>query len=293
MLVAAFFAVSLALRVAEVDRPLSIDEGYWVERGAGFVGALLRHQPAATYTRPHPGVTTMWLVGLSNAAWCHADAGTGPWASWPACVGRLARAGHHPLVAYVVPRLVLAVVTSALVSALVVLTARLFGLRVALPAAALLAFEPFFVAHQRFITTDALATDLAAVAVLLFLLHLREGGRRWLLGSALTFGLAAATKVPIVLCAMPMAAWILAVERGAWPGFAPKGGRRRAIELATWALVAALSVIVIWPALWVKPLVTAQRFLADLGREVEAYPLRQDDPGWMSTRASLPGGSRR
>jgi dolichyl-phosphate-mannose-protein mannosyltransferase len=280
-LVAAVFAVSLALRVAVIDRPLSIDEGYWVERGAAFARALLGHDLAATYLRPHPGVTTMWLVGAANAAWCYADVGRRPPASWQACLDRLAWGGHHPLIAYIVPRLALAVVTSAAMAAFAALSARLLGLRIALLAAALLTFEPFFLAHQRFITTDALATDLAAVAVLLFLLHLREGGWRWLLGSALTFGLAAATKVPVVLCAVPMIAWVVAVESGAGAGFTPKGVRQRATELAIWALVAAAAVIAIWPALWVRPLFTAQRFVADLGVEVEAYPLRQDDPGWM------------
>jgi 4-amino-4-deoxy-L-arabinose transferase-like glycosyltransferase len=279
-LVAVVFAVSFSLRVAAIDRPLSVDEGFWVERGALFVSALLRHEPAATYVRPHPGVTTMWLVGTSNAAWCYAEAASEQPGSWQTCLGRLAVRGHHPLIAYVVPRLVLAIVTSAAVAALFALSARLLGVRVALPAAALLAFEPFFLAHQRFITTDALAADLAGIAVLLFLLHLREGGRRWLLASAVAFGLAAATKMPVVLMLPPMAAWILAVERGIWPAFAPKGTRQRAIELGAWALVAAASVIVIWPALWVRPLLTAQSLLADLRSEKEAYSIRLDDPTW-------------
>lgn len=281
-LLAVVFAVSLSLRVAAVDRPLNVDEGFWVERGAWFVSALLGHQPARTYLRPHPGVTTMWLVGASNAAWCYVEAGSGPPGSWRACLGRLTPRGHHhPLVAYVVPRLVLAIVTSAALAAMVALSARLLGLRVALMAGALLTFEPFFLAHQRFITTDALAADLAAVAVVLFLLHLREGGRRWLLASAVAFGLAAATKIPVVLMVPPMAAWVVAVERGVWPAFAPKGARQRAIELGAWAVVVAASVIVIWPALWVRPLVTVQRLLADLGTETEAYPIRMDDPSWI------------
>jgi hypothetical protein len=98
-LVAVVFAVSLFLRVTAIDRPLNIDEGFWVERGAWFVSALLRHEPARTYFRPHPGVTTMWLVGTSNAAWCYAEAGSEPPGSWRTRLDHLATRGHHPLIA--------------------------------------------------------------------------------------------------------------------------------------------------------------------------------------------------
>jgi 4-amino-4-deoxy-L-arabinose transferase-like glycosyltransferase len=220
----------------------------------------------------------MWIVGASNAAWCHATAGDGEAAR--ACRRDLARGGYHRLTAYVVPRVVLGLLTSALVAALAALAARLLGLPAAAAAGGLVAFEPFFVGQQRFITTDALAADLGAVAAMLFLLHLREGGRRWLVASAVSLGLAAATKVPAVLLLPPMALWIAAVEAGLWPGFARRGARLRAREAALWAAVAAATVFTVWPALWVAPVRTAQSFLADVGRETEAYPHRQDDPRW-------------
>src|SRR5258706_15468331 len=85
-LVASVFFVSAVLRLAAVDRPLNIDEALWIQRGGTFVGALARGDLFATYTRPHPGVTTMWLVGYSNVAVC-TMAGEG---SWTSCARRLA-----------------------------------------------------------------------------------------------------------------------------------------------------------------------------------------------------------
>jgi len=275
-LVASVFFVSAALRLFAVDRPLNIDEALWIQRGGGFVAALARGDLFATYSRPHPGVTTMWLVGLSDVGWC-AMAGQ---QSWTSCAQRLAGDPLPPLWAYVVPRCVQALLTSGLLALLAALAARWIGLRAAALGCALLALEPFFLGYQRFITTDALATDLGAVGALQFLLYLREGGRRRLLLSGLAFGLAVATKLPVVLLAVPLLISVGVVESGRWTGFAPRGLRSRAQEVATWAAVATLAVVVIWPVLWVRPIGLLRQLLADLGSETQANGFRLDDTGW-------------
>lgn len=279
-LVAAVFLVSAALRLFAVDRPINIDEAFWIRRGGAFVDALLRGVPAATYTRPHPGVTTMWLVGLSDVAWCRTQAVAAGGASWRACAQRLARDHLPPLDEYVVPRCVQAVLTAGVLAVFAGLSARLLGLPTAALAAALLACEPFFLGYQRFITTDALASDLSALATLLFLLHLREGGWPPLLASGVALGLAVATKVPAVLIAASLVVWAVVVECGGWPAFARRGFRRRGLELAVWAAMAAAAVVVVWPALWVRPLGTLRVLLTDLRFETHTNQWRFDDPGW-------------
>jgi hypothetical protein len=139
-LVASVFVVSAALRLLAVDRPLNIDEALWIRRGGVFVSALARGDLASTYTRPHPGVTTMWLVGHSDVAWC-ALAGKG---SWTSCARRLADDPLPPLWAYVVPRCVQALLTSGLLALLASLSVRWLGLWPSALGGALLAFEPFF-----------------------------------------------------------------------------------------------------------------------------------------------------
>jgi hypothetical protein len=276
VLVLSVFLVSAALRLIAVDRPLNLDEALWIRRGGTFVAALARGDLFATYSRPHPGVTTMWLVGFSNVGWC-AVAGD---ASWTECARRLADDPLPPLWAYVVPRCLQAIFTSAILAFVAALALRWVGLRAAVLGSALLAFEPFFLGYQRFITTDALATDLGAVAALSFLLYLREGGRRRLIVSGIAFGLAVATKLPVVLLAAPLLLSVAMIERGAWPGFSARGMRMRVRELSAWTAAGAAVVFAIWPVLWVRPLGLLPQFLADLGSETRANTFRFDDPGW-------------
>lgn len=274
-LVASVFLVSAVLRLVAVDRPLNLDEAFWIQRGGAFVAALARGDFFATYIRPHPGVTTMWLVGHSNVAWCTlAQEGT-----WTSCARRLEDDPLPPLWAYVVPRCVQALLTSALLALMASLAVPWLGLWPSALGCAILAFEPFFLAYQRFITSDALATDLSAVAVLWFLLHLREGGRRRLILSGLAFGLAVATKLPVVLLVAALLILVAVVEGGGWRGFSPRGLRRRALELTIWATVALAVVVAIWPALWVSPVGVGHRLLADLHRETLLHAFRSDDPG--------------
>src|SRR5258708_3656956 len=134
--------------------------------------------PSAAQSRPgspgSSGGTRMWLVGLSDVGLC-AMVGEGTWES---CAQRLAADPLPPLAAYVAPRCVQAVLTAALLALMALLSVEWLGYRPAALGCALLALEPFFLGYQRFITTDALATDLGAVAALWFLLYLRDGHRR-------------------------------------------------------------------------------------------------------------------
>ena len=274
-LVASVFLVSAVLRLAAVDRPLNIDEALWIRRGGAFVAALARGDLFATYTRPHPGVTTMWLVGLSDVGAC-AVVGHG---SWESCAQRLAADPLPPLAAYVVPRCVQAVFTAARLALMALLSVEWLGFWPAALGCGLLALEPFFLGYQRFITTDALATDLGAVAALWFLLYLREGNRRRLALSGLAFGLAVATKLPAVLLAVPLLISVVVMESGGWPRFPARGFRRRALELTVWAAVGMAVVVAIWPVLWVRPIGMLRQLQADLGSETQANAFRSDDTG--------------
>jgi len=275
-LVASVFLVSAALRLFAVDRPLNIDEALWIRRGGSFVAALIGGDFSSTYTRPHPGVTTMWLVGLSDVGGC-AMAGQ---ASWTSCAQRLAGDPLPPLWAYVVPRCVQALLTSGLLALMAALAARWIGLRAAAIGCALLALEPFFLGYQRFITTDALAADLGAVTALWFLLYLRDGGGRRLVFSGVAFGLAVATKVPTVLLAVPLLLCVVMAEAGRWSGLSPGGLGRRGRALAVWAAASVATVAAIWPVLWVRPLGVARQFMADLGSETHVNAGRVYATGW-------------
>ncbi len=279
--------LAFALRVASIDRPLDMDEGLWVQRGAHFTSELLQGRPAATYVRPHPGVTTMWLVGASLAircaAWDAPPAGAG--STLQSCLEPAARTLFHPVSRFVAARLVQAVVTSLALAGVYALALRLLGAPVARLAAALLVGEPFFLAYQRFVTTDAMASDFLAIALLLLLLALRgDGGRRVVVASGVAMGLATASRTTTLLVLPVVVAWIAAIESGAWPRFPRRGVGRQAADLVLWSAAAGATVVVLWPALWVAPLETASRLVADLHVEAGVRPqfflgVVSDDPG--------------
>ena len=54
------FAVSLGLRLADLDLYSTTDEGYWMQRSVRFGAALARGDLASTYRAGHPGVSVMW-----------------------------------------------------------------------------------------------------------------------------------------------------------------------------------------------------------------------------------------
>lgn len=278
-LILAIFIIALALRLIALSIPTNADEGLWMRRGPKFVANLLQGDPANTYLRHHPGVPTMWLIGGSMALRC-ALREQAPTAlaldqatSLSACLQLLTQQTFFPIEFYATARALQAVITSACLAALYIVGRRLFDPDLALGGIALLLFEPFFLAYQRFLTTDAFQADFGALALLALLLHLRANGdRRWLIVSGIALGLATASKAPALFVLPAIVAWIILIERGRWqPDFAPRGWRRQSVDLALWGVSALATLWLIWPTLWIAPLQTAERFLADIQTEAAGH----------------------
>jgi hypothetical protein len=158
----------------------------------------------------------------------------------------------------IIVRLLQAIVTSACMVGIFALSRRLFGQPVALIAISLLLLEPFFLAYQRFITTDALQTDFATLALLLFLLYLRgDADRRWLFVSGGFMGLATASKISALFVVPAICIWIVLTELGVWQASFPRRGwLRQGIDITLWVIMLGATIFAIWPALWVAPLET-------------------------------------
>ena len=294
------FLVALITRVASITVPINIDEGGWIHRAPAFYVALLSGKPAETYVRHHPGVTNMWLTGaglslqylLRNVLPPNEMAQSS--ADLAGYLAAIATEPLTPLSAYAAGRWVSAFVTSASLLGLYLLSRRLFGDAVALAAAAILLFEPFFVAYQRSLTTDANQTNFTWLAFLSFLLYasavkegLRDGvgrqARGWLLVSGVFFGLAAISKITAALT-LPafglVALWTVWRERPARTRSAPvpatqvqAGTRGRAwarilLDMLLWGATALLTCIIVWPALWADLRGTLNQLTHGLGSEV-------------------------
>jgi hypothetical protein len=276
---ALIFVVALLTRILWSSVPINVDEDHWIERGAAFVGALLRGDLAGTYLRHHPGVTNMWLAGAGLSLRYLVRGALPPddlarqSADLAAYLAAVVNAGSAPLALYVWARSLSAVVTAASLVGIYVLARRIWGAPVALIATAILLFEPFFLAYQRSLTTDANQTNFTWLALLAFLLWIKERNRgsrgwRWLVISAACYGLAVLSKTSALLslpvfccCALAWAA--LRRNRGAW--------RATAVDPVLWGATAAIVAFLLWPALWNGPVAVLERLRGDLGNEVAGH----------------------
>ena len=277
---ALIFAVALLTRLLWSTVPVNIDEDLWMRRGPSFLVALIQGDLPGTYLRHHPGVTNMWLIGGALAArfglrgLLPADDLARQCGNLVAYLAAVAQSSAIPAGLYAGVRLPFALVTAGCLAGIYALSRRLFGKPVAFIATVILLFEPFFLAYQRSLTTDANQTNFTWLALLAFLLALRtEEEERppqagWLLLSALCYGLAVLSKVTALLSLPALGLWAL------WQLWRekPAGSRHRLLlGLLAWGLAAGAVIFLLWPALWSNPVGILARLQHDIGGELEGH----------------------
>jgi hypothetical protein len=274
-----FVAIGLWLlaflpRVVGLGGFLTIDEIKWIEGAGQFALALRSGNLAQTYWHFHPGITIVW--GETLALW----------------LGRLLSGGD--LVTYVTEqvgdpartiglfRLSGALLTSLFAPGVYLLGRGLLDEWAAALAGALVALNPFFLAHSRIVNGDAGAAGFMFLSLLAFL-WLWRGSGLWMAAlSGALGGLALLTKLPSPLI-MPFTGSLAVV--GWWrdrrTGFWLKA-------VLVWGLSALLVFALLWPAVWVNPLGTLQQMLRDtfeVGEAGEGHLTYYrgevvKDPGW-------------
>jgi 4-amino-4-deoxy-L-arabinose transferase-like glycosyltransferase len=253
------FLLALGPRlVAACARFVTSDELVWVYRSMRFLRALSTGDWAQTVQAGHPGVTTMYcgvsgillrrltapnaaaerLAWLTRLAWLNPRDG-------PA-LKRLA----FFLVAGRVP---VAILTSLAVAVIYLLARRLWGRRVALVGAALLALDPFPVGLSAVLHVDALTASFMTLSLLALLIGVMETGLfRWVALSGALTGLAVLTKAPAIFLA-PFTVLVLVAalltQREKCLGKALRLGG----AFFLWLAVAALIFCALYPAMWVAP----------------------------------------
>ena len=228
---------------------MTIDESRWVQRASDFGALLSQRDDEDTFIIGHPGVTTMWT----------ALAGLGPERSrqFSFLAGRAdvtRRDGYFE--ALVAARRPFAIVAAVGVVLVTLLGWRLFGPGPAVLGGALLALEPFLVAHARVVHLDSSLTVYTAVCLLAALAYWRAGGGpAYLVLSGVAGGLAFLTKAPsvFVLGFVPLtvAAGLVARRERSLRALA-----RAVVPLLLWGLVAAVVSLALWPALASSPVGT-------------------------------------
>lgn len=253
----AIFILALLPRLVGLGRFAFPDEETWLERSLLFITGLARGDLMATWQNNHPGVVPMWGFGTALSL---RAAVTGQLDQLVALSKTLPPAEVPALLS--TAALFTALVTALGVVGVYLLTRRLLGNGVALLAALLVALDPFFLTHSRIVHLDGILAALMICSALAFLNFLVWRSRRFLIGSAVLWGLALLTKSP-ALFLIPFALLIAGLSYLLDTGWQIDGGelRRLALAFAVWLFVGWAVFLLLWPAAWLHPLDMTLRIL--------------------------------
>ncbi|MCX7683362.1 MAG: glycosyltransferase family 39 protein [Anaerolineae bacterium] len=204
----ALFVVCLCgflFRLVALGRYVTPDEPAWVFRAIRFADALAAREWAAVPATGHPGVITMWLgaVGVMVQRLL-APAESAAHLEWIRHLAWLApengEAFRHLAFFLSWGRVAVALTTTVGLAVLYLLLGRLFGRRVALLLATILACDPFLIGHSGLLHTDALLTTFVVLALGAALNGWQEPHRLlWWALAGLFAGLALLTKLSAVV----------------------------------------------------------------------------------------------
>lgn len=298
------FVAAVLLRLPHLNSFLTPDEQrIWTTLTAQFLVALLGHDWAATATSGYPGVTTTYAGSLGLALqWLLArPAGITTLASMAEAL--LADPARLDMLLWL--RLGVALTSAAGMALIFGLVRRLFDDATALLAAGLLLFDPFLLAHSRLLNTDPLLALALTISWLALVIGAADGRRPYLALAGGAFGLAVLTKTPALLVTPLVVVWVF-WQQGRRQPTARRWLVAGAADLTWFALSAALTVLVLWPALWVAPVSALRRSvefavaLGQVGHELGNFWLGEPVEGpsvlfypavalWRSTAVTLIG----
>ncbi|TEU18743.1 MAG: phospholipid carrier-dependent glycosyltransferase, partial [Anaerolineales bacterium] len=254
------FVLALMPRALALNTFVTPDERRWLGRSVKFLAALLYQDWAGTLRKGHPGVTTMWtaVAGLTSkyllGAWSERVS-----VSQASLLEFLRRVptdmvGLDYLVAIRFPT---ALLTSAFVVVLYFLVGKLLSRKVALLSAVLVALDPLYLAHSRLLHHDALVATFMTLSLLSFLVYLSQTRASvYLVLSGLSAGLAFLSKATSLFLVpfVGLLAWMAYIGQStASPQSRWREGRRWLSRLLVWGLIAGITFVALWPAMWVEP----------------------------------------
>jgi 4-amino-4-deoxy-L-arabinose transferase-like glycosyltransferase len=246
------FALAGVPRLVAPQAYIAHDETrYWTWASAFFM-ALVRGDWLGTIVGPgNPSITLFWNHALNMevkyaVAWLGGVQSTAlsAWPDFqPTATLDLLMQRRLPIVLFNTLAVVLAYR----------LVHRLYGGRVALLAAILLALDPFYLADSRTTRGEGLLASLVILAILFFFSYWRSKRLRDLVLSGACTGLALLTKISAV--ALVIWVGLVIVVFGSLEARRPERSRVRHMVTVggLWGLVAVMVVWLLWPAMWVSP----------------------------------------
>lgn len=233
-----------------------VDEPKYLKQSAGFYYAVSNGDYAKTNRIIHPGVIPMWF-GAAAFTWQFPEYQELGEDRIGDLQFRMLLRQNDLSTTYMLAsaRLIMILAHTGLLAVAFFLAKRLVGQWPAFLATLLVAFDPFYFAHSRFLVTDGLLSVLMFVSLLAFLVFLKERQTRYLVLSAAAAAASWLTKVPGIVLVPTVAAfsmgeyWFVSRPEKTlihWPGL-----KRLLGSLLLWIAIAVLVTFILWPALWV------------------------------------------
>jgi len=255
-------ALSIALpRLVALDRLVTPDEHLWLARSANYYMALSTGNLSWTYQSEHPGVTVMWagMAGILARYPKYRSSGLGR--VYP---NEFDRYWDKVKKVSTLDLLVTSRIFIILGHTLILLlgyayASRLVGVLPGFLSFLLIAFEPYHVALTRLLQMDGLIGNLMLLSLLAIFYFLERRRLIDLVVSAIAAGLGLLTKSPAVLMAPVVG---LLTVYALWKQGGGQGHRfswlaKTVFRIsATWGVVMVLTVVALWPAMWVRPIQT-------------------------------------
>jgi 4-amino-4-deoxy-L-arabinose transferase-like glycosyltransferase len=257
---------ALLTRLWRLDAFITPDESFLLDHARQFLSGLASGDLSLTLGIGYPAVTVAWtnalslliLFGLSRLGVVSIASPTLSMAEF------LARADVQPLPYYIAGRIATVILTLALLGLFYLLARRLFKSPagdVALLSLLLLSFDPFMLGYSSLMHHEIVLALLMLLAVMAWLLWLKEGRRRrWLLLASLFSGLALLTKSTALLVfptlvGLSLLVWLIehpgdwrlwSAHKIWWP--------KMLVGWGTVLVVAVLIFCALWPAMWQDPI---------------------------------------
>jgi hypothetical protein len=252
-------------RLTALNQYLIVDEADRWRWAEDFVYALSRGDLAGTLVGDgYPGIVPIWAESI----WILLEAArrsltAGQWIGEPGLY-LIFHEWERSAFLYQ-QRLPIVLLNVVLALAVIGSVWRLFGRRIALTSGVLIALNPFYLSDSRVNRAEAVITGLITLSILALIFYYRQPRWRYVAISGLLGGLSFLTKIQAlaILPAVALIGLFIYASRDY------EIGQKKAVPYALlpafyallkfgllWAGVASLTWVLLWPAMWVKPLET-------------------------------------
>jgi len=237
--------LSILPRVLSLQAHWSSDETRWMMRSRAFILSLQEGNLKGTLQSYHPGVTTMWLGGVSL------------WSKYKSALTVAPSLVSHSFFSsenLAIARRPIAITVVCIILIAFFLLRKLLGTNIALLSTIFIASDPLFLSQSRRFHTDALAAAFLLLTVLTFLLYLENFRKRYyLILSGAVFGLSCLSKSIsfIFLFWVPLAFVFYFFFKRASEDLNKKSFLISTIYASlVWISTACLTFIALWPVIW-------------------------------------------